>query len=228
METSFPQTILFKNLSPDELSFLKEHAEERKFKKNERVYEKGSDPFELFLIKLGKVKLFDERKITQREEIIHVFSQGDVFDLTSVLIQKPFPLSAQALEELEVFSFPQKTILDLFKKSAVFSRNCSTFLARLNTELTEEVSDLSLSTTKERLAKYLLREFKQQRRPSSFRLPLNQTQIASHLGTVREIVSRDLASLKKARVIESNQGEIAVLNPQELTQIAEGYSFHQE
>jgi CRP/FNR family transcriptional regulator len=227
MEPLLSRINLFKGLSDEELSLLDERSEHRELKKYEIIYEKGGSPSHLYLLKSGKVKIYDERKITQREEIIHVFSQGDVFDIPSVLIQKPFPLSAQSLEDSQVISFPQKIIQDLFHKSSVFPRNCAAFLSRLNSQLIEEVSDLSLSTTKERLAKYLLREFKQQRRPASFRLPLNQSQIASHLGTVREIVSRDLASLKKARVIESNQGEIAVLNPQELSQIAEGYSFHQ-
>jgi|SRR5690606_26674930 len=226
MKQFLSQTELFKNLSDEEYDLLEKHAEARSFDKHELFYEKDHHPGHLHLLQSGKVKVFDERKITQREEIIQVFSEGDVFDLTAVFIDHPYPLSAKALEAGDIILIEQTALQHLFENSNQFLRNAVRILSRINSQLMEGMSDLSLSTTKERLAKYLLREYHHQKRPSSFRLPLNQSQIASHLGTVREIVSRDLASLKKARVIESKQGEIAVLNPDELSHIAEGYTFH--
>lgn len=217
---------LFKGLPEKEYDFLEQHSQQKKLEKNDTIFEKGGAPDHLYVLKEGKAKLFDERKITQREEIIQVFSAEDVLDLASLFNQQPYPLSAQALESGEIISFPVSSLRELTDRSQIFLQNAADLLAKTTYELIEGMSDLSLSTTKERLAKYLLKEYHQQKSARSFRLPLNQSQIASHLGTVREIVSRDLASLKKARVIESNQGQIAVLNPEELSHIAEGYSFH--
>ena len=90
----------------------------------------------------------------------------------------------------------------------------------LECRLCQEVCDLSLSTTKERLAKYLLERYEEIGRKQRFLIPMTQSALASYLGTVRETLSRDLSALRKARVISFSQKKFQVVSPKELARIA--------
>ncbi|MGE3278230.1 MAG: Crp/Fnr family transcriptional regulator [Candidatus Altimarinota bacterium] len=224
----FLQTLpIFKGLKENDYSLLEKNTQLLPFSKHEVFFKKGDPVTRFFVLRQGKVKLFEDRKLTQREEIISVVSEGDCFDLSS-LFHDHHRISAQALDEGEAGIFEIGFLQKFLKSSHPFSLNIAKLLSQKTAELIEDLTDLSLSSTKERLAKFLIREHEIQKRPSSFKLPLNQSQLASHLGTVREIVSRDLASLRKSKVIDSKQGEISVLDEAELKKIAEGFSFHPE
>lgn len=225
MKRFLPTLPLFKGLKETDYALLEQNAELRNFPRHETFFQKGDAVSYFYVIRQGKVKLFEDRKLTQREEIISVLGDGESFDLSS-LFHDQHRISAQALEEGEACAFQINFLQKFIKSSHPFALNVAKTLSQKTAELIEDLTDLSLSSTKERLAKFLMREHEIQKRPSSFKLPLNQTQLASHLGTVREIVSRDLASLRKSRVIDSKQGEISVLDEDELKKIAEGFSFH--
>jgi len=225
MKRFLPTLPLFKGLKETDYALLEKNAELRNFLKHETFFQKGDPVSYFYVIRQGKVKLFEDRKLTQREEIISVLGDGESFDLSS-LFHDQHRISAQALEEGEACAFQINFLQKFIKSSHPFALNVAKTLSQKTAELIEDLTDLSLSSTKERLAKFLMREHEIQKKPSSFKLPLNQTQLASHLGTVREIVSRDLASLRKSRVIDSKQGEISVLDEDELKKIAEGFSFH--
>src|SRR5690606_11400972 len=101
-------------------------------------------------------------------------------------------------------------------QSHAFSKKIILYLAGKECDLCEEVCDLSLSTTKERLAKYLLKHFNNAEESRFFDLPLKQSELASHVGTVRETLSRDLADLKKAHIIETKKSSVRVIDYEEL------------
>jgi len=201
---------------------LEQDASTRTFSKDELVFAVGDEPRHLYVLMSGSVKLFNQRKGTGKEETVCLIRPQGFFCLSPVINQEAFHINAKALEKTSLLLIPQEALHKLIDQSHAFSKRLIRFLARKECDLCEEVCDLSLSTTKERLAKYILQHFQELDRAPVFSLGLSQADLASYLGTVRETVSRDLADLKKAGVIEYKKRQLRVLDPQELSQIAYG------
>ncbi|MDP2691294.1 MAG: Crp/Fnr family transcriptional regulator [bacterium] len=219
MQDFFSQIDLFSHLTSGDYALLKEHAKLTTVHKGELIFRNGDPSSNLYLLKQGSVKLYNIRRGSEKEEITCLMGTGEVFCLAPLLSREQFHVNAQALEESEMIIIPELAIQALIRQSHPFAQRVIRFLAKKECDLCEEVCDLSLSTTKERLAKYLFREYERNRHADSFPLPLNQSQLASYLGTVRETLSRDLADLKKAHIIKAEKGLISVLNPGELQQV---------
>lgn len=213
---------LFRGLSDEDYDYLYQYAEVIVFEKDELIFKKGERAEHLFVVRKGFVKLSNIRKGTLKEEIVCLIKPNEFYCLAPLLSRELLHIDAWAIEHSEVLKIPKKTIVELIERSHIFSKNVISFLAGQECNLCEEVCDLSLSTTKERLAKYLLKEFKKHQEPGALSIPMNQAQLASYLGTVRETVSRDLGALKKARVIETKKGKITLIDADELVQIANG------
>lgn len=222
MKAFLTQISLFKNLQKEDYSLLVSDATSKKYKKDSIIFEEGDEAEHLYLVEKGKVKLFRTRKGSEKEEIVCLILPSGFFCLAPLLNQRQFHISAKALEETEMILLKKQSILKLMNESHDFAKNIIQVLAGKECDLCEEVCNLSLATTKERLAKYLLDEYKRNDR-KSFSLPVNQSQLASFLGTVRETLSRDLAGLKKARIIVIKDHRVKIVEPKELTSIASGF-----
>jgi CRP-like cAMP-binding protein len=216
MEFEFDQFGLFKNLSEDNFEFLKKDSKKVMFGRGELIFCDSESTDYLYLLLDGQVKLFRARKGTQKEEIVCMIQSGQDFCLAPLLAQETYHISAQALTESVVLVLSKKVVLDLLNCSHQFAKNVVQYLALKECSTCERNCDLSLSTTQERLAKYLLQQWEEQNKPRSLKLVMTQHQLASHLGTVRETLSRDMMGLKNAKVVEVERGRVRVLKPEEL------------
>ena len=82
------------------------------------------------------------------------------------------------------------------------------------------IEELSFTTVRHRLISWLLRQARAEGRPSTrgtvFPLNLSHQELASQIGTVRELVSRNLARLQAQDFIEIHGREITIVNPEAL------------
>lgn len=191
-------------------------------KKGKLIFKAGELANFLYFIKKGSVKLFRNRKGSEKEEIVCVIREGGHFCLAPLLTDAREHMNAGAIEGAEMLAIPKKNLLELVDSSHAFAKNLIHALAGKECRLCQEVCDLSLATTKERLAKYLLSQYEEHGRKPRFHIPLTQSALASYLGTVRETLSRDLGALRKAKVISFTNKKIQVLSSKELSRIAGG------
>jgi len=82
------------------------------------------------------------------------------------------------------------------------------------------IEELSFTTVHQRLVSWLLREAKSNSRPSErgtvITLPSSHQELAAHIGTVRELVSRHLTRLQAQGFIAVEAREITLLDPKGL------------
>lgn len=220
MKEHLQRASLFQNLSEEDYVFLNQHSSQKSFERDELIFTKGTPSEELYLVLTGQVKLFNIRHGSSKEEIVCVINPHGYFCLAPLLSRETLHINAKALEDSEVIALPRVHLEQLIDQSHVFSKNVIRALANKECDLCEQVCDLSLTSPKERLAKYLLEQFQLMGSPT-FELKLRQSELASHLGTVRETLSRHLAALKKARIIEMREGQIRIVNLLELKNIAD-------
>jgi len=82
------------------------------------------------------------------------------------------------------------------------------------------IEELSFTTVRHRLISWLLRQAGAEGRPSErgtvFLLNASHQELASEIGTVRELVSRNLARLQAQSLIEMNGKQITILDKEGL------------
>ncbi len=219
MTSLLSEVSIFRGLAKSDHALLKKSGIIKKFKKGDSLFQEEEHADRLFIVTKGLVKLFRLQSGSPKEEIVCFVRPPGYCCLAPVLARSLFHINATAIADTETIVFSKETVLNLIDCSHVFAKNIIHILAEKECDLCEEVCELSLKTTKERLASYLL-EHASQASKKTFPLNLNQAQLAAHLGTVREKLSRDFSALKKAKMIRLHKGLISILNEPELDRLA--------
>jgi CRP-like cAMP-binding protein len=172
----------------------------------------------LYLVATGSVKVSRFSK-EGREHILHIFSRGDTFNDVAVLDGGPNPATATALTDASLWRITRPDLSAIAKRRPELAWALIESIARRTRHLVDAVQDLSMRNVKGRLARLLLEQGK-----STAEAParmLTQDEMASRLGTVREVVGRALRSLAAAHIIEIDRHRIVVLDPDRLAEEAE-------
>lgn len=220
MKELFSKNALLKNLTQKDLQFLEEQSRFQSFKKHHCVFLKGDKITSLFFVVKGHVRLFNRKPHTTKEKIVCSLGPFGIFCLAPLLSKETYHISAETLHASKLIAIPKSAVLKLIDHSHIFAKNVIQYLAKKEYSLCEEVCDLSLSTTKQRLAKFLLEQDELQRKPPYLIMPMNQSQLASTLGTVRETLARNLSDFKKAKIITRKKGGISLLKKNDLREIS--------
>jgi CRP-like cAMP-binding protein len=172
----------------------------------------------LYLVAAGSVKVGRFSK-EGREHILHIFNRGDTFNDVAVLDGGPNPATATALTDASVWRITRPDLSTIAKRRPELAWALIESIARRTRHLVDAVQDLSMRNVKGRLARLLLDQGN-----STAEAParmLTQDEMASRLGTVREVVGRALRSLAAAHIIEIDRHRIVVLDPDRLAEEAE-------
>jgi CRP/FNR family transcriptional regulator len=82
------------------------------------------------------------------------------------------------------------------------------------------IEELSFTTVRHRLIAWLLREAQTNGRSSQagtvFELQVSHQELATHIGTVRELVSRNMARLQAQGLIQAKGREVTVIDSEGL------------
>ena len=88
-------------------------------------------------------------------------------------------------------------------------------------QLVGVVEAVSFGSVRQRLARTLLEFGNSQTRTASFPLPATHQELASRLGTVREVVSRNLSRFQSEGLIRIEKRQVKLIDPEGLEREAE-------
>ncbi len=228
MSTSDPECLLaclgaaqlFQGLSQDELWALAQIAQLQIYAKGESLFHQGDAGIGFFVIQTGRIKVF-QLSATGREQILHIFAEGDHFAEVPALDGQPFPASAAALDPTQVLLFPRQAFLDLLYHNPTLSINLLKSFARHLRRFSRLVDNLSLREVPGRLAAYLLALSEQAHNSHQIELDINKGHLAALLGTIPETLSRVFYKLTQDGVIDVEGSTIRLLDLTRLQQLAE-------
>ena len=124
------------------------------------------------------------------------------------------PASASAFEPTAVYIIPGKTVLSLLAGCPAAASIVKLFAGRLR-HLTNVVEDLSFRSVVSRLARLLLDQVTA--RPGASPVPkLTQEEMATMVGSVRDVVGRALRALERQGAIRMEGQRILILDPEKL------------
>lgn len=173
------------------------------------------DPAEaMYLVAEGRVKI-SRLSAGGREQVLYVLSIGGHFNTVPIFDGGPCPANAEALSDVALLALPREQLLSVVDAHPPLARALlREFTGRLR-HLVDLVDTLALHTVQGRLAGLLLDQAAAAER-GEFVVPLTQAEMASRLGTVREMVSRTLRSFETLGLIRMERGTIALLDRQGL------------
>ena len=133
----------------------------------------------------------------------------------------PNPATVQAMTNCAMLSLPCEPLRDLIRREPALAVAMLTDLAARQRRMVGLIDELALHTVQGRLASLLLTRAEAAERGIPVP-PLTQADMATHLGTVREMISRTLRTFEGLGLIEIKQGAIVVKDRQGLQEKIEG------
>lgn len=212
-------TPLFAALDEAELSFLAARAGIRPFGAGEVLFSEGDACAGLYIVASGRVRIY-KTSAGGREQVLAIEGAGSSIAELPVFDGGPYPASASALERSDVLFISRADLRSICLEHPEVSLKLLQVVGARLRKLVGIIEELSFTTVRHRLISWILREAAAQGRMTgrgiAFPLPASQQELASHIGTVRELVSRNLARLQAQSFIEVNGREITVLDSEGL------------
>ncbi len=225
----------FAVLPREELKALSSHCVVRRVAKDELLVSEG-DPCEgLFVIQAGAIKLF-KMADTGREQVLTIERAGSTVGDLPLFDGGNFPASAAALEDSTLLYLPKREFLDLCRQDSQVAFAVIRTLATRFRYLTSLVEELSLKEVSHRLARFLrdraLKQGVRTRRGIEFPLEDTNQEIGAEIGTVRDLVSRNLRRFVDRGILRLERRKVIILDMAELeaqiagTKRASGLNSH--
>jgi CRP-like cAMP-binding protein len=200
------------------LTELANIAGERTYNAGQVIFWEGEPVAGLYLVAEGIVKI--SRYSTEgREHILHLIHTGDTFNDVAALDGGPNPATATAYTHATIYMIPRHDLRAVVERYPDLAWALIESMARRARYLVNMVEDLSMRSVKGRLARLLIEQAEMNQTGAVPRL-LTQEEMASRLGTVREMVGRALRSLAAEGIIEFDRHRIVVLDAERLADIA--------
>ncbi len=221
------KTALFTSLSPSELQHLAARTLRKLFSSGELLFSEGEPCMGLHIIARGKVRIF-KTSVSGREQVLAVNTDGESIAELPVFDGGPYPASAIAIEDTEVAFISRRDFhAYCLEHPEVALKVLSVVGARLR-RLVGIIEELSFTTIRQRLISALVKLAQtaghQTPRGIEFLLPGSHQELANQLGTVRELISRNLMRLQAEGLLEVDARQIVVRDIHGLTALLEGES----
>jgi len=210
---------LLQGISDAALKKLVDSAVQRSVAAGTILFMEGEPVRGFYLIETGHVKI-SRHSQDGREHILLVLGEGDSFNEVAALDGGPNPATATAHSDAVVYCILRDELRKIVYENPDLAWAMIESISRRARHLVGMVQDLSMRSVKGRLANLLLDQAEANETDAVPRM-LTQEEMASHLGTVREMVGRALRSLASDGIIEFNRHRIVVLDVERLRKEAE-------
>jgi CRP/FNR family cyclic AMP-dependent transcriptional regulator len=190
---------IFADLSERELSFLAERAVPHHAEAGQIIFSEAEPCEGLYVVESGAVKVF-KTSPGGREQVLTIEGAGGSIAELPVFDGGDYPASAAALAHSSLLFVSKRDFQALcLEHPEVALKVLKVVGARLR-RLVGIIEELSFTTVRHRLAALLLRlakiRGKRTARGVEFTLKGSHQELAAHIGTVRELVSRNLSRLQ--------------------------------
>jgi CRP-like cAMP-binding protein len=207
------KTALLSSLSPPELRMLAARSVRKLFSTGELLFSEGEPCNGLHIIARGKVRLF-KTSVNGREQVLSVNVSGESVAEIPVFDGGPYPASAVALEETEIVFISRRDFQAYCLEHPEVPLKVLTVVGARLRNLVGIIEELSFTTIRERLISVLLKlaqsEGRKTARGIEFQLPASHQELANQLGTVRELISRNLMRLQAEGLLDVDARQIVV------------------
>lgn len=213
VEKILRRTPLFASLTEKEMEALAGRMSSRRFGRGATLFSEGEPCAGLFLVATGKIRIF-KLSAAGREQVLAVEGPGSSFAELPVFDGGNYPASASALEDAEVLFISRNDFQNYCREHPDVALKVIAVVGSRLRRLVGIIEELSFTTVRQRLIALILRLAQASGKPSKEGVQVELTKthqdLAAELGTVRELVSRNLSRLQAEGFLDVDGRRIVV------------------
>lgn len=207
------RTALFSSLSQSEVQQLAAKTVRKILSAGEFLFHEGDACKGFHIISRGQVRLFKSSP-SGREQVLAVNVAGESVAEVPVFDDGPYPASGVAIEETEIAFISRRDFHEYCLTHPEVALKVLAFVGARLRRLVGIIEELSFTTTRQRLVSVLVRlaqsEGRKSERGIEVLLPGSNQELANQLGTVREVISRNLMRLQAEGLLEVDARQIVI------------------
>ena len=212
-EQTLAKVQIFSSLTESELQFLTQRAAPRHYHAGELVFAEGEPCSGLYVVESGHVRIF-KSSAGGREQVLSIDGPGSSIAELPVFDGGNYPASVIAIDDATLLFVSKQDFQALcLAHPQVALKVLRVVGARLR-RLVGIIEELSFTTVRHRLASFLLRLAQKEGKRTSegiqVILPASNQEIASQIGTVRELVSRNLSRLQAEGMLKIDGRNVTI------------------
>jgi CRP-like cAMP-binding protein len=202
---------LLRELDPPQLARIAQTAQFVVRRRNENIFARGDPCLGFHQLLSGQVKLsFTSDR--GGEKVIEVVGPGQTFGEAVMFLDKPYIVSAVALNESRLLFVAKVSILREIESDPRIIRRILGSLSQRLHHLVDDIGNLSLHSARERVLGFLLSCTEKTPPGEAVRLPFGKALLASRLNITQEHFSRILHQLREEGIIAVDRGTIRFLD----------------
>ena len=206
---------MFSDLTTAEMAFLAQRAVPRQFSPGELIFAEGDPCTGLYVVERGHIRIF-KSSAGGREQVLSIDGPGSSVAELPVFDGGPYPASGSAVEEATVLLIRKQDFQALCLAHPQVALKVLRVVGSRLRRLVGIIEELSFTTVRRRLASFLFRLAQREGRRSDdgveITLPASNQELASQIGTVRELVSRNLSRFQHEGLLTVDGRSIVIRN----------------
>ena len=203
---------IFSDLSDAELKFLSDRAVTRRHASGELIFSEGDECTGLYIVESGDVRIF-KTSAGGREQVLTIEHAGGSVAELPIFDGGNYPASASAATECVLLFISRNDFRALCLEHPEVALKVLRMVGLRLRRLVGIIEELSFTTVRHRLAVLLLRLARDSGRTSGraeFKIDASNQELASQIGTVRELVSRNLSRFQAEGLIAMDGKNITI------------------
>jgi CRP-like cAMP-binding protein len=219
------RVLIFTSLSEQEFTFLTSRVVRRKYGAGELIFGEGDPCAGLYVVQSGNVRIF-KSSAGGREQVLSIDGPGSSIAELPVFDGGNYPASAQAVTDSTLLFFSREDFHALCVQHPEVALKVLRVVGGRLRRLVGIIEELSFTTVRHRLIALLVRLGKAEGVRNgdaiTLTLPVNNSELAAQIGTVRELVSRNLSRLQAEGLIAVDSRQLDIPSVKRLEAELEG------
>jgi len=212
-ETILRKTPLFASLTETEIQALAGRVSKKHMQRGEILFAEGDPCKGLYLVASGKIRIF-KLSPAGREQVLALEGPGSSFAELPVFDGGNYPAAASASEDSELIFISRRDFQNFCREHPDVALKVIAVVGSRLRRLVGIIEELSFTTIRQRLIALLLQlaaaEGTSSREGVRLELTKSHQDLAAELGTVRELISRNLGRLQAEGYLEVEGRKLVV------------------
>jgi CRP/FNR family transcriptional regulator len=204
---------IFAELTPTQLAFLTQRVVLKQFDAGELIFSEGDPCLGMYIVQQGHIRIF-KSSAGGREQVLSIDGPGSSVAELPVFDGGPYPASGSAVDQATLLLVRKQDFHALCLEHPEVALKVLRVVGMRLRRLVGIIEELSFTTVRRRLASYLVRLAQREGAKTAqgieITLPASNQELAAQIGTVRELVSRNLSRLQQEGLLRVDGRSVIV------------------
>jgi CRP/FNR family transcriptional regulator len=211
--STLKKSTIFSALTEEELKKISPLFEVLDYDNDEYIFMEDDPSNWMYVLARNRVKIVKHTK-GGKDVIVEIKSPGEIFCCATVLDNRPYPESAQAMEKARAIRISRKNLLMVMDDFPFLKVGVAKYFSDRLRDANEMLKNIASEKVEKRIASILLTlSEKAGIKEGDFTkidIPLTRQEIADMVGTTVETCIRSISKLQKNGIVKSSESKIMV------------------